>query len=379
MPDPDKYTFDPGVDYTLQFAGYASALTSGQQLMVPNAQHGIVAYMETQPQTTGQPSGYPTNWYTFNARGLWVKPSTGETYSYKTGVGFTNVASLIPANTITGAMIKANTVNLSNLYVPSGTTAGYVPMVNGGGTLSFSDVITGRVDGSIPAAKIAPGTANQFLRTISGTVQWDTFDGTDINALLSVNRLQPTYVVPGAPYQVLATDPTANFSNWYDLSALIQPGSIAIASLSGTGGIAGQMIVRNSSNTGWTWATPAGSSPITKVWSSGNLTVSNQTVSHSGTISGTPALWKAVVVCTDAGGDAGYALNDELDVNSVVDDISAGNSEECPYITIVAQPNDFKVVLTATPNQLYVTNGTTYAAKSTWDPAKWRIKITAYA
>jgi len=381
MPSPDQYTFDPGFDYTATFGGFASALTQGLQLATPNSQHGIVAYMNTQPLTTGSPTGeYPPNWYTFNQRGLWVKPSTGETYSYKTGVGFTNVASLIPANTITNAMVKDSVVGLEKIAVPPGTTAGFVPTVNAGGNaLAYSDPVNGRVDGSITVAKLAAGSNNQFLRTIGGIVQWDTFDGTDINALLSVTRLVPTYIQPGGPKQIMATDPTANFSNWYNFADLIDDNTIPVAKLSADTATNGQSIRRNTSNNGWEFYTPSGASPVATKWQSALLTVTNQTVAHTPTITTLPLIWQAVAICTDAGGDAGYALNQSIDVKSVVADISSGNSEETPYITIEADATNFKVILTATPNQIYVTNGTTYAAKATWDPAKWRIQINAFA
>ena len=380
MPPPsDQYTFDPGVDYTALFGGYAAALTTGLQIAVPNSQHGIVAYMEAQPQTSGQPTGYPTNWYTFNARGLWIKPSTGETYSYKAGVGFVNVAALIPNNVITGPMVQLNTITLANLYVPNGTTTGFVPTVNSGGTLSFSDPVNGRVDGSITVSKLAPGTNNQILKTVGGNTVWSTFDGTTINSLLAPVGLEPTYIKPGAPKQIMATDPTANFSNWYNFADLIDDGTIPVSRLAGDTATTGQSIRRNTSNNGWEFYTPAGTSPVTTKWQSALLTVTNQTVAHTPTITTLPLIWQAVAVCVNAGGDAGYVLNDTIDVKSVVADISGGNSEETPYITIEADVTNFKVILTATPNQIYVTNGTTYAAKQTWDPTKWRIQINAFA
>lgn len=379
MPDADKSTFDPGIDYTTIFGGYASALTQGIQLATPNSQHGIVAYTETMPTVVGQPLGYPANWYTFNQRGLWVKPSTGETFAYVTGVGFRNVATQIPANTITNAMVKDSELALSKLDVPPGTPAGFVPTVNAGMTaVEFADAISGRVDGSIPIAKLAPGTANQFLRTMGSTVSWDTFDGTDINALLAVTRLQPTYISPGAPLQVMATDATANYSTWINVTDTFGDGSIAPAKIAGTGGLAGQFLARNLANTGWVWATPEDAAAISVKWTSANLTVSDQTVAHTPDIVGVPAMWQARVVCTDAGGDAGFVLNDEVEAFSVVADISGGNSEETPYITVKATATDFVIKLVTAPTQIYVTNGTTGAAKQTWDPAKWRIKIVAF-
>lgn len=377
MADPDKSTFTPGIDFTTLFGGYATALTQSMELATPNSLHGILFYNEVQPAITGQPAGYPTNWYAFNQRGLWIKPSTGETFAYVTGIGFRNIATQIPANTITGTMIVDGTIPLSKINVSTGT-AGNVPTVNAGGTaLEYADPVNGRVDGSIAVAKLAPGTANQFLRTIGGITAWDTFDGTDINALLAVTKLTESYLTPGAPLQVLATDATANFSTWLDVTDTFGDGSIAPAKLAGTGGVAGQFLKRNSTNTGWEWGTPAGTAPISVKWTSALLTISDQTVAHTPDIVVEPAFWQAKVVCIDAGGDAGFPLNRKLDYLSVVADISFGNSEETPYITISSDATNFYVKLTAAPAQIYVTNGTTGAAKQTWDPAKWRIEITA--
>lgn len=373
MPSPDQYTFDSGVDYTLQFGGYASALLQGIQLMTPNSQHGIVAYMESQPQTTGQPSGYPTNWYTFNARSLWVKPSTGETFSYVTGLGYKNVASLIPTNTITGAMVKTNTINLSNLYVPVGTTVGFVPTVNSGGSLSFSDPVNGRVDGSITVSKLTPGANNQFLRTVGGIVQWDTFDGTDINALLAITKLQPTYIAPGGPKQIMATDPTANYSNWYDFSDLIDDGTIPVAKLSGGTSTTGQSIRRNSSNNGWEYYTPAGSSPVTLKWVSALQTVADHTVAHTPDITGIPSMWKAVMVCNTA--ENNYVVGQEVDLASFVYD--DGGSATGVMITVTVDATNFIIKKCTTGGaQLYTLDQST-GARVACNLANWRIKIYA--
>lgn len=376
MPSPDQYTFDPGFDYTASFGGYASSLTQGVQLMTPNSQHGIVAYMNTQPLTTGSPAGeYPPNWYTFNQRGLWVKPSTGETYSYKTGVGYTNVASLIPANTITNAMVKDSVVGLEKIAVPPGTTAGFVPTVNAGGNaLAYSDPVNGRVDGSITVAKLAAGASNQFLRTIGGIVQWNTFDGDDINALLSVTRLVPTYIQPGGPLQVMATDPTANYSNWFPITDLLQDGSILPAKLSGAGAtVAGQYLARNSSNTGWEWAAPGSAAAVTTSWNSGLLTLANATVTHTPAIAGIPKLWNVVMVCNST--EHGYASGEEVPLTCFGCDYDGG-VQDGPFCSVTVNATDFIVKVFTSLTTIIVISRTT-GANVLIDPSKWRLKIYA--
>jgi len=374
MPPPsDQYTFDPGVDYTALFGGYAAALTTGLQIAVPNSQHGIVAYMEAQPQTSGQPIGYPTNWYTFNARGLWIKPSTGETYSYKAGVGFVNVAALIPNNVITGPMVQLNTITLANLYVPNGTTTGFVPTVNSGGTLSFSDPVNGRVDGSITVSKLAPGTNNQILKTVGGNTVWSTFDGTTINSLLAPVGLEPTYIKPGAPLQVLATDPTANFSNWYNLTDLLQDGSIGVGKLAGGTATTGQSIRRNTPNTGWEFYTPAGASAITLSWNSGLLSLANATVPHTPDIVGIPKMWNVVMVCNNA--EHGYAAGEEVPLTCFGCDYDGG-VQDGPFCSVTANASDFIIKVFTSLTAIIVISRTT-GANVLIDASKWRLKIYA--
>jgi len=264
MPTTDQYTFDPGIDYSLLFGGFATALTQGTQLQTPNAAHGMIAYTETQPLTSGQPSGYPTNWYSFNARGLWVKPSTGETYAYKTATGFINVATLIPANTITNAMVVAGTLDKSRFSV-SGGVAGQVLIINAGGTAwEYGDAITNRLDNSIPVAKLTAGTNGQYLTTSGGITTWGTLTGTILNTIFTTGpRLGESLVNPGLPYQILRTDPTASFSEWANVGDVFAANTIPIDRLFVDTGNAGKIIKVNSGGTSFEFAPEPAPYPTT--------------------------------------------------------------------------------------------------------------------
>ena len=73
------YQFEPGNDLSA-FGVYSTALLQLVQLATPNAYHGGLIYSETTPAVTGQPTGYPTDWYSWHKRCVWVKPSTGAMY-----------------------------------------------------------------------------------------------------------------------------------------------------------------------------------------------------------------------------------------------------------------------------------------------------------
>ena len=372
-------TFTAGYDYTTTFGGFAAALNQGITQALPNALRGLVYYNEAQPSTTGQPTGYPTNWYAFNLRGLWVKPSTGETYSYKSGVGFTNVATLIPNNTITTAMLQNSSVTVSKLSSLGGA-AGQSLLVNATGTaMEFGNPVANIATGSFPVNKLVPGTSLQFLQTVGGNVQWSTLTGADINTLLSVTRLEPTYIQPGLPLQVMATDPTANYSQWTDITTVIQQNSLPYSVLNVGTGNASKLLGVNSAGTGWEFVSTPATTVFSKSWTSALLTLTDQTVAHTSgptPITTVPVLTYSVLVCNT--GEFGYTAGDEVPMEYTSCNYTSGD-DNGPWCSITADATNF-VIKTYSP----LSGAVQLIRKDTGaltgiDNANWRIKIYAFA
>ena len=171
----------------------------------------------------------------------------------------------------------------------------------------------------------------------------------------------------------MATDPTANFSNWYNFSDLIDDGTIPVAKLSGTGGAIAQSIRRNSSNSGWEFFTPAGSSPVTIKWVSSLQTVADHTVAHTPDIAVIPSMWKAVMVCNTA--ENGYLAGEEVDLSSFVYD--DGGSATGVIVTIKVDATNFVIKKCTTGGAAMYTLDQSTGARVVCNLANWRIKIYA--
>lgn len=116
---------------------------------------------------------------------------------------------------------------------------------------------------------------------------------------------------------------------------------------------------------------------VTKTFTVNSLAVETQEVEH--TLEVAPKFVQAWFVCTDAGGDAGYAKDDRLMVEAVTADYSGGDSEEGPYLSIGATDEKFFLVVPASSAQVYTTHKTTGADQTTFTPSKWTITINAIA
>lgn len=115
---------------------------------------------------------------------------------------------------------------------------------------------------------------------------------------------------------------------------------------------------------------------VSKTFTVNSLVVETQEVPH--TLGVVPKFVQAWFVCTDAGGNAGYAKDDRLMVEAVSADYNS-DSEEGPYLCISATDEKFFLVVPAITNLIYTTHKTTGADQTTFTPSKWTITINAIA
>lgn len=305
--------FTPGIDYSVNFGGYSPSLNQGIMLAIPNDVRGMIQYQEDPPTLVGEPPGYPTNWYTWQERNLWIVPSTGKAYAYKAGVGFFNVANLIDNNQIVSAMIVDNTIALSKINVPGGTPAGAVVAVNGGGTaLIYTPIVTNIVNNSLPVAKLTAGTNGQFISTVGGISVWHTLTGTELNSTFATGpKLAVANIATGAAFQVLRTDPTVTTVEWVDPSALIQDNTVPVSRLAVFSGNANKVVQVNALGTAMELRVLP-TIPVTTVHSSAQLTlpVNGASISFAHTLGAQPTIFQCYFVCTTA--NNGYAINDQI-------------------------------------------------------------------
>lgn len=376
MPSEQEKTLNSGIDPTALFGGLASAWNQSFEQATPSGVRGMAYYSETAPPIGGQPAGYPVNWYSFNKRGPWIVPSTGASYNYKEGVGWIPSGTLIPNGTVNTAMLADLSVTLGKLS-PSGGTPGQTYVINTAGTaLEFGNPVLNIPAGTLPIAKLVPGSSNQFLRTIGGTPQWDTFDGTDINAALSITLLNHAVITPGLPYQVLATDSLGNFPNWVNTQDTILDATLTVAKISPGTGNANKVATVNSSGTGVEWKTSASSTPvITVAFTSAALSIADHAAAaHS--LGVVPKIISVILVCATA--EHGYSIGDEVPLNQTSANQSAG-SAWYPWVTTPCDATNYvvKVDPLGTPN-IHIVNKTT-AVVELLTPANWRFVISLYA
>ena len=182
MPIPvEDYVMDPGVDPTSTFGGYAPTLNQMVSLETPNSYRGMTIYSTTTPAVTGQPTGYPTNWYAWNKRNLWINPTTGEISVYTTLGGWTTPGFAL--GTIDGAALADYTVDISKLD-PGTSHALQIIRVKASGTeFEFIDPATLYAPGTFNISVITPGADGTMAVSSGGTTQWvnaTTYIGTAI-------------------------------------------------------------------------------------------------------------------------------------------------------------------------------------------------------
>jgi hypothetical protein len=200
----EQYVFEPGADLAASLGGYASLVTQAIRQAYPNSYRGMTISSSVQPSVFGQPNGFPLGWNEWHRRCLWIDPVTGVTSSYKEGTGWINVASLIPAGTITSAMIQDQAVTLGKIS-RSGAPGSAVLQLNSNGTVlswvlpstihapgslgisvlangsvAAKEVLkagpTGPVWGALTTGDLPLGFNRAFLRTQNGAVVWGSFN-----------------------------------------------------------------------------------------------------------------------------------------------------------------------------------------------------------
>jgi len=327
--------FEPGVDFSLLFGGYATALNESIVYALPNDVRGLTQYQESQPSTSGEPSGLPTGWYAWQKRNLWIIPSTGAAYAYKAGVGFENVATKIPANTITGAMILDNTIPLTKILVPALTTPGSVPAVNAGGTALEYALITDKIPaGGINPNKLAPGTAGQFLRTTTGPVAaWATVTGTDLNNIFAAGpKLNAQVIEPDAPFTILRSNSTATLTEWVNPADLLQVNSIPVDRLAVGSGNALKVVSVNSAGNLMELSTlPTYPTIVSNTSSALALPAAGASITWAHSIGAIPAQFQATFVCVTP--NNGYVAGDTISSLAVEASVGANNEQQAFVVT----------------------------------------------
>lgn len=346
--DPD---FVKGYDFT----GSSSFTGTKLNQLVDNgyvgANRGMVIYTNSTPDTTGQPKLKRYIWLDTSAN-----PPDLKVYNTNAAVWTNIYANAVYADGSIGAgKLAASAVNSTNIA---------------------SDAVTASkiLDATITGAKIASGTITS-ANIADGTITYADIAG---GGILTSNLADAAITAPKLAANSVGT---SNLQSGFALqgtniaSATIQAvniasNAVALTNLSMSGASASYSVRVNTSGNALEWARPVFTNSTTVVSSSTlpNAATGVQILDH--TLGVRPSYVRVVIVCTDSGGDAGWAENDEIEVATVT--VTTG---EQPY-TVASDASNVYIGY----DNAGVANGTIKVAhkstgtRTTVTQSKWKFK-----
>ena len=367
-PTTTDFVFTEGLDPTAVFTTpEATALLSFLRLATPNAYRGNVINATSTPATTGQPTGYPTDWYSWQKRCLWYEPTSGTLFGYVTGLGWTAVT--VVDGSITTAKLADGSVTVAK--IAPGTSL-QLFRTNVGGTavesVALSAILTA---GVVPIASISPtgaGALNGFMRSNGTTNYWGALSAYDINVALAIGSFAIDKLTIGTARQILRTNAAASSTEYVAPTSIFDDGELPITKLSPATGNANKMVAVNSAGTALEFRA-APSVPTIAKYVSGSLTVpaaaAVTTATHG--MASTPEFWSASFACTTI--NQGYAVGDVVDHKAVSGE-NAGTQYQAYTATVSA--TTFSLVGVAGFATINIPHKTT-GVVGTFTPASWAL------
>jgi len=367
-PTPEDYVFDEGLDPTAAFsAPEATALLSFLRVAVPDSYRGMTISSETTPATSGQPSGYATDWYEWQKRCLWINPATGKTYVYVTGLGWQSPT--LEDGVVDTANLADGAVTVAKI-APS--TATYILRTNGAGTaVEFAALSTILSAGSVPLSALSVtggSTTNKFLTTNGTSNSWGPLSATDVNNACAGGGLGIDCLDFSTARYVLRTNSGATATEYVAPTAIFNDGELPLTKISPGSGNANKIAYVNTAGTAMEFRT-APSVPSVAQYTSASLSIpaAGATVTATHGMASRPVMWSAEFVCTTT--DAGYAVGDAVDHRAVF-----GESSGIQYAAYAATVNatQFSIVGATGFATINISNKST-GAYAVFTPANWAL------
>jgi hypothetical protein len=223
MPTAEEQVFNAGADLTPTFGAHAALIEQAIELATTTSYRGLVIYSDTTPATSGQPSGYPTGWYEWHKRCLWLKPSTGEVHQWN-GTTWGLSVSKPGANTIVGSMIASATIPISKLLPDSGQSLKVIRVNLGESAFEYiapADLFSAN---SIDISKLSGTSSGTYVLTrAAGSKSWTLFDSATIIGLFGSNEFPIDSLARGSALQVPMTNAGATAITWASVSVSKYP------------------------------------------------------------------------------------------------------------------------------------------------------------
>lgn len=263
----------------------------------PYPQQGFIIFADSAPDVVTNPE---LEYF------LWMKTVAGvpnkEVYYYN-GTSW----ELLPL--IDGAYIANYTISLTKLKL-TGSSPFDLIHVNIAGTdlewVSPPNAIQANTLG--PEKLIAPDNVNKYMLVcLLGFKEFKLID-----TVLSVDVSDN--VIPVMKLVRAGADSLKKFLSTNAAGTTIEWTNVDVANLAAAGSAAGQGIRRNIGNTAWEYYDVSTSSTPYGPTACPNINGAAVTYAHG--LARAARVFRFALRCTDAGGDAGYAQNDEVDINS---------------------------------------------------------------
>lgn len=372
-PTTTDYIFTEGLDPSAVFTSpEATALLSFLRLALPNDYRGMVIVSTTTPATSGQPTGYPTDWYAWQQRCIWFDPSTGNLFGYVTGLGWQPIT---PAAGSIGTDELANAAVTAAKIAPS--TALYLLRTNAAGTatewVALSSVLS---NGSVPLSAISPTGASStlgFLRSNGTTNFWGALTAFDINLAIPTGGLGVNKLNQGAARYILRMRTDAAYAEWITPTGIFDAGEIPITLLSPGSGNANKAAVVNATGTAFEYrALPVAPTVTVRTSVAAALPGVGASIVYPHTLATIPTTFAAYFVCITTNNN--YAVGDYILHSEVT---TGGSNDERPAFGLTADTTNLTLVqANITPTQRNFLNKT-LGTTATFNPAEWNVIFKA--
>lgn len=242
MPTAEEQVFTLGTDLTPTLGAGVALIEQAIELATTTSYRGLVIYSDTTPTTSGEPSGYPTGWYEWHKRCLWLKPTTGEIFRWNGTTWALSVAKP-GANTIGTSAIIDDSVTIAKLN-PTGGQQYQIQRVNAAET-AFEYIDASDLFGpnEIAISKIAGSSVGSYVLTRSAASKaWTLFDSATIVGLFGSNEFPIDSLARGSALQVPMVNAGGTAITWTAVLAGIADYTVPLAKISKTVGDAGKWL-----------------------------------------------------------------------------------------------------------------------------------------
>ena len=306
------------------------------------------------------------------------------------GVTPLNAATLnalaVPTVSVSGTIGGDTSVAVDGTTIDQGGAGSSLQVVDGGiGTDKLADsavtadklasdaVETVKIkDANVTAAKLDNGTRLGAAQYGAGT--WDDLDTYDVDLTPDATALAAGMVV-----RFLASAANSTGACKLDVNGL---GAKDLKLADGTDPVAGSigagMLVEaayDAAADDWILVSGIGAQ---RYESAETALSSGKLIDADHGLGSTPKRVWAVLKCTDAGGDAGYALNDEVDASCLLVDKTGGSGQWVSNIATKAGATKVSVLVRSISSAyLRILNGTDASDYSAFTPSKWKLIVRA--